>query len=357
MMQTKNVQGIICLVIFFMLAGQAWAEEWVYYGSNDFGDMYYDKSRIAEVNKRVASVWTKNKLNPDGKTKYFSILKGIGKGPDSPSALEYYTEMLEIDHANKKIKNISVTFYNEKGNVIYSSPKSLTGEWSEIHAGSVGEKLLDRVISESVAPGKALVYAPPVTGRQLPQDRIDQHKTMDAARETFPGWVDKGLGRLPSGDAIADKKDELAMASRPPAVVKEIKRDERFIAYDNETVLDTQTNLMWAAKDNGRDINWYDAQKYCENYRGGGYTDWRMPKKDELAELFDKSNPKHQACFPKYEIYLTNLIDLSCCCPWASEREDSDAAYFNFDHGRAHWDERSDDVKKMYRVLPVRVAK
>ncbi|MEN6508869.1 MAG: DUF1566 domain-containing protein [Smithella sp.] len=346
-MKAKNVHGIICLVIFFMLAGQAWAEEWVYYGSNEIGDMYYDKSRITEVNKSVASAWTKSKLSPEGKTKYFSILKGIGKAPDSPSMLYSYTEMLEIDHTNKKIKNISVTFYDEKGNVIYSSPKSLSGEWNDIPAGSVGEKLLDRMISESVAPRKAFVYTPPVRDKYLPRDRSDQSKTMD-----------KEVSRSKPGDEIADKKSESAMASRPPAAAREIiRKDERFIAYDNQTVVDTQTNLMWAAKDNGQDINWYDAQKYCENYRGGGYTDWRMPKKEELAELFDKGNPKHQACFPKYEIYLTNLIDLSCCCPWASEREDNDAAYFNFDHGRTHWDERSEDVKKMYRVLPVRVAR
>ena len=64
-------------------------------------------------------------------------------------------------------------------------------------------------------------------------------------------------------------------------------RDGRFIAYDNGTVLDTKTNLMWAAKDNGSDINWADAKSYCENYRGGGYTDWRMPTTDELAGLYD----------------------------------------------------------------------
>ncbi|OQB53813.1 MAG: hypothetical protein BWX99_02304 [Deltaproteobacteria bacterium ADurb.Bin151] len=347
MTQTKNVQNIICLVILLMLASQAWAEDWVYYGSNDIGDMYYDKSRITEVKKNIASAWTKNKLSPEGKTKYYSILKGIGKAPDSPASLEYYTEMLEIDQANKKIKNISVTFYDDKGNVIYSSPKSLSGEWNDIPAGSVGEKLLDRMISESVAPRKAFVYTPPVVPKYLPQYRGDQDKIKK----------DKDVSRPKSGEEIEDKKGELAMASRPATPPKEIRRDDRFIAYDNETVLDTQTNLMWAAKDNGRDIDWYSAQKYCENFRGGGYTDWRLPKKDELAELFDKSNPKHQACFPKYEIYLTNLIDLSCCCPWAAEREDSDAAYFNFDHGRTHWDERSEEVKKMYRVLPVRVAK
>jgi hypothetical protein len=203
------------------------------------------------------------------------------------------------------------------------------------------------MISESVAPRKAFVYTPPVVPKYLPQYRGDQDKIKK----------DKDVSRPKSGEEIEDKKGELAMASRPATPPKEIRRDDRFIAYDNETVLDTQTNLMWAAKDNGRDIDWYSAQKYCENFRGGGYTDWRLPKKDELAELFDKSNPKHQACFPKYEIYLTNLIDLSCCCPWAAEREDSDAAYFNFDHGRTHWDERSEEVKKMYRVLPVRVAK
>ena len=348
---------MICLVLLFMLAGQAWAEEWVYYGSNEFGDMYYDKSRIVKINKSTASVWTKNKLSLEGKTKYFSILKSIGKETGSPAVLEYYTEMLEVDHTKKKIKNISVTFYNEKGDVIYSSPKSLTGEWNEILAGSVGEKLLDRVISESISPGKALVYAPPVTGKKLPQDRMDRHKTMDTAKESFPVLDDKWISLPPSGDVIAGKKGELAMVSPPPAPAREIKRDGRFIAFDNETVLDTQTNLMWAAKDNGEDINWYDAQKYCENYRGGGYTDWRMPKRDELAELFDKDNPKHQACFPKYEIYLTNLIDLSCCCPWAAEKDESEAAYFNFDHGRTHWDDRSNEVNKMYRAIPVRFAK
>jgi hypothetical protein len=67
----------------------------------------------------------------------------------------------------------------------------------------------------------------------------------------------------------------------------ESARDGRFIAYDNGTVSDTRTGLMWAAKDNGSKINWANAKSYCENYRGGGYTDWRMPTQDELAELYD----------------------------------------------------------------------
>ena len=38
------------------------------------------------------------------------------------------------------------------------------------------------------------------------------------------------------------------------ATAGETGRDGRFIAYDNGKVLDTKTNLMWAAKDNGSDI-------------------------------------------------------------------------------------------------------
>jgi len=67
------------------------------------------------------------------------------------------------------------------------------------------------------------------------------------------------------------KTTTLAMSKRPSvSTAKEIKRDGRFIAYDDGTVLDTKTNLMWAAKDNGSNINWQGAKSYCENYRGGG---------------------------------------------------------------------------------------
>ena len=52
-----------------------------------------------------------------------------------------------------------------------------------------------------------------------------------------------------------------------------LHRKVRFIVFDNQTVLDTQTALMWASRDNGRDINWNNEKRYCENYQGGGYTD------------------------------------------------------------------------------------
>ena len=134
--------------------------------------------------------------------------------------------------------------------------------------------------------------------------------------------------------------------------------DGRFIAYDNGTVLDRKTNLMWAAKDNGRNINWASAKSYCENYRGGGYSDWRMPTQDELVGLYDKGigyTPLCAASGYKDKVHLTNLINLSCWWAWASETSGFDAAIFGFDGGVRTWVRRSDEGGG--RLLPVRSGK
>ncbi|MCX5830006.1 MAG: tetratricopeptide repeat protein [Deltaproteobacteria bacterium] len=134
-------------------------------------------------------------------------------------------------------------------------------------------------------------------------------------------------------------------------------RDGHFIAYDNGTVLDTKTNLMWAAKDNGKDIIWADAKAYCENYRGGGYMDWRMPTQDELAALFDwsKNGYKEDCCAQCGNIKTTDLIHLSCSYPWASETRGSEASYFCFATGQRPWVRQS--AINGLRALPVRSGK
>jgi uncharacterized caspase-like protein len=133
-----------------------------------------------------------------------------------------------------------------------------------------------------------------------------------------------------------------------------VNKNGRFIAYYNGTVLDTKTNLMWASKDNGSQINWANAKSYCENYRGGGYTDWRMPTQYELAGLYA------EPVFDKNGYSPTNLIKVTQCCPWASETRSSffgsDAAYFSNYRRVTDWKSQSSDYIGL-RVLPVRYAK
>lgn len=37
--------------------------------------------------------------------------------------------------------------------------------------------------------------------------------------------------------------------------------------------IDPSTGLMWTAKDNGNDISWDNAVKYCQNLSLAGYSD------------------------------------------------------------------------------------
>jgi hypothetical protein len=134
-------------------------------------------------------------------------------------------------------------------------------------------------------------------------------------------------------------------------------RDGRFIAYDNGTVLDTKTNLMWADKDNGRLIPWTYAQTYCENYRGGGYNDWRMPTLDELSALYDETKASSTDCDEGGNVHLTELIRIRCGYVWSSYAIGTDSAYyFNFYNGREKWCHKI-DISFNLRALPVRSSK
>ena len=52
--------------------------------------------------------------------------------------------------------------------------------------------------------------------------------------------------------------------------------------------VDPSTGLMWAGKDNGKDVSWNKAMKYCRDLRLAGYSDWRLAKLGELEGIYDK---------------------------------------------------------------------
>ena len=53
--------------------------------------------------------------------------------------------------------------------------------------------------------------------------------------------------------------------------------------------IDPSTRLMWAGRDNGKDVNWHKATQYCTKLRLAGHSDWRLATIDELEGIYDKA--------------------------------------------------------------------
>ncbi|MFA6010877.1 MAG: DUF1566 domain-containing protein, partial [Desulfobacteraceae bacterium] len=76
--------------------------------------------------------------------------------------------------------------------------------------------------------------------------------------------------------------------------VRGVEKTSEFKGYVSGIIIDNKTGLMWqkeSASGNGKTFN--DALTYCENLSLGGYSDWRLPNKNELTSLlsFDRPSP------------------------------------------------------------------
>jgi len=69
---------------------------------------------------------------------------------------------------------------------------------------------------------------------------------------------------------------------------------DRFIDNQDGTVTDTKTSLMWIKNGWRLDFisaaTWAGAKDKCENFRHGGYGNWRLPTIEEWRSLIDKNN-------------------------------------------------------------------
>lgn len=97
-----------------------------------------------------------------------------------------------------------------------------------------------------------------------------------------------------------------------PSKPNEIARHGNFIAYSDGTVLDTKTRLMWAAKDDGKGVMEGALEEYIQNYKVGGYEDWRLPTVDELETLYNPEEKNNKG------YHITKFIDIGREWIWAS---------------------------------------
>ncbi len=134
--------------------------------------------------------------------------------------------------------------------------------------------------------------------------------------------------------------------------LKEIGRDGSFIAYDDGTVLDTKTNLMWWLK-SIEEVKGLSGAHYKSNtFRGAGYSDWRVPSINELKTIYNESsNFKYKAVG---FISLTTPHLISKDLDDDTKRRAASIKVLNFRNGR----EENISMKGAGKVsyLPVRKA-
>lgn len=108
--------------------------------------------------------------------------------------------------------------------------------------------------------------------------------------------------------------------------------------------IDPSTGLMWTAKDNGNDITWGKAMKYCQHLSLAGYSDWRLPSVDELQAIYDGSGfaaPHQKDVIPVLAGTAKGGLHLTGTREWSSIRVADDRGHrtgyaweYDFPHGR-----------------------
>lgn len=172
---------------------------------------------------------------------------------------------------------------------------------------------------------------------------------------------------------------ELPAPPSPPAAArstpagkappKELRKDGQFTVYDDGTVVDSRTRLMWMGRDNGSALSWPEAKRFAQSYHGAGYSDWRLPTLAELSALYEKDKTRRSFCPSAVnelgamadDVHAPDSIRLTCTRVWTSdERTDKpgSATVFDFHSGTdAARPEVKEFVDTASRVLVVRVAK
>lgn len=89
-------------------------------------------------------------------------------------------------------------------------------------------------------------------------------------------------------------------------------------------VSDRETGLAWRKADNGRDVDWNGASRYCAGLAPGS---WKLPTMSELGDIYDGLGVLATPC-GQWSCKASPLFNLSGPRFWSSEASDSSLAWF-----------------------------
>ncbi len=98
----------------------------------------------------------------------------------------------------------------------------------------------------------------------------------------------------------------------------------RYVLNSDGTISDTLTGLQWTERDNGTDISWVEADRYCRELAlaDGG---WRLPTVAELEQIYDQSGTLTSPC-EDLGCNVSPHLRLSGTWYWSSDLSEEDTA-------------------------------
>ncbi len=118
--------------------------------------------------------------------------------------------------------------------------------------------------------------------------------------------------------------------------------------------VDLRSGLEWANEDNGSDITWGDAGKYCAEFGSG----WRLPTVDEVLNLNKLSSAVEVSC-GQWTCSAPSTIHLTSAWLWTADVSKWDAGRHSiyFDLAKSIARETSPQIGDTLRALCVRTIR
>ena len=199
------------------------------------------------------------------------------------------------------------------------------------------EVKIELVPSSTVKKGKLTVYPSPnsaqirilnINPRYEPGMELESGKYQ--IEVSAPGYLTRTQWvSIAEGDNLQlvmslDEEKTRVATKASSNYVNPVPTPKASVMSGAETLKDTRTKLMWTAKDNGSDITWNNAVRYCDGLNLGGYRNWRLPTIKELEGLL-RDNPE-----------LRDTMNLSGAIFWSSTDKNRTAKqYYQKDHRAA----------------------
>jgi hypothetical protein len=112
---------------------------------------------------------------------------------------------------------------------------------------------------------------------------------------------------------------------------------------------DAASQLTWAAKDNRETVSWDRAVQFAKEFRGGDFSDWRLPTEAELMTLFKDGR---SSTVLGETVHCPDQVRLSSHLHWTGESQGDRAKVFDFRKGKASFQKKKDYTR--LRALVVR---